>query len=162
MQKILSFLLLSAYFLQAFAVDMSLTDLNGKKSNLSEHLGKWVVVNYWATWCPPCREEMPELQAFHDKHASTDGVVIGLNTEMIGEDDIKEFLEDYFVTYPNYRVGPVSNTEFGKVPGLPTTFLVSPAGTVEARQVGGVTQEMLENFINKWEAKEKVKVSSKN
>ena len=68
------------------------------------------------------------------------------------------FLDDYFVTYPNYVTGgPVSDTPLGRVPGLPTTFLVSPAGTVEARQVGGVTREMIENFIRKWEAKQSKK-----
>lgn len=152
---ILLFILVQFYSMSANAVDMTLTNLQGKESKLSDHLGKWVVVNYWATWCPPCREEMPELQAFHDKHVDTDGVVLGLNTEVISEDDIQEFLDDYFVTYPNFRVGPVSDTEFGRVPGLPTTFLISPEGNVEARQVGGVTQEMLEGFIKKWNAKDK-------
>ncbi|MBT3204617.1 MAG: TlpA family protein disulfide reductase [Gammaproteobacteria bacterium] len=155
MKRLLLLLLLSVYSFSLYAVDMSLTDLNGKESKLTDYLGKWVVVNYWATWCPPCREEMPELQAFHDKHEKTDGVVLGLNTEVIAEDDIKEFLDDYFVTYPNFRVGPVSDTELGKVPGLPTTFLVSPEGKVEARQVGGVTLKMIEKFIKKWDAKNK-------
>lgn len=155
MKNLFILIFLSIYSLSVNAVEMPLTYLDGKESKLSDHLGKWVVVNYWATWCPPCREEMPELQAFHDDHSETDGVVLGLNTEVISEAEILEFLDDYFVTYPNSRVGPVSNTEFGKVPGLPTTFLVSPEGNVEARQVGGVTREMIEKFIKKWEAKKK-------
>ena len=134
------------------AVDMEIKQLDGQQTKLSDHLGKWVVVNYWATWCPPCREEMPELQAFHDQHSETDGVVIGLNTEVISEKEIEEFLSDYFVTYPNSRVGPVSQTELGRVPGLPTTFLISPQGTVEGRQVGAVNAQMIEKFIQKWEA----------
>ncbi len=154
MKKILLLLLLSVYSLSLYAVDMSMTDLKGKESKISDYLGKWGVVNYWATWCPPCREEMPELQAFHDDHEKTDGVVLGFNTEVIGEDDIQEFLDDYFVTYPNFRVGPVSDTEFGKVPGLPTTFLISPKGKVEARQIGGVTKEMIERFMKKWQARQ--------
>lgn len=138
----------------ALAVDMDLTDLDGNQVKISDYRGKWVVVNYWATWCPPCREEMPELQAFHDNHKDSDGVVLGLNTETLSVDKIKTFLDDYFVTYPNFITGPVSDTELGRVPGLPTTFLVSPQGTVEARQVGGVTREMIENFIKRWEAKQ--------
>ena len=142
----------------AFAIDMPLKGLDGKTANLADYRGKWVVVNYWATWCPPCREEMPELQAFHDDHHETDGVVIGLNTEMKAAEEILTFLDDYFVTYPNYITGgPVSDTPLGRVPGLPTTFLVSPKGTVEARQVGGVTREMIEKFIKKWEAKQNKK-----
>ncbi|MCK5661970.1 MAG: TlpA family protein disulfide reductase, partial [Thiotrichaceae bacterium] len=56
MKKILLLLLLSVYSLSLYAVDMSMTDLKGKESKISDYLGKWVVVNYWATWCPPCRE----------------------------------------------------------------------------------------------------------
>lgn len=139
---------------QIYAVDMTLTDLDGKESRISDYLGKWVVVNYWATWCPPCREEMPELQAFHDKHADTDGVVLGVNTEVINPQQVQEFLDDFFISYPNFISGPVSETALGRVPGLPTTFLISPEGSVEARQIGGVTREMIENFIKKWEAKQ--------
>ncbi|MDJ0881193.1 MAG: TlpA disulfide reductase family protein [Gammaproteobacteria bacterium] len=135
------------------AVDMDLPRLGGGNDRLSDYNGKWVVVNYWATWCPPCREEMPELQAFHDEHHETKGVVLGINTEVLSHDAIQAFLEDYFITYPNYATGPTSSSELGDIPGLPTTFLVSPEGQVEARQVGAVTREMIENFIKKWEAK---------
>ena len=144
-----------------FAVDMSLKSLDGDQHKLSEYLGKWVVVNYWATWCPPCLEEMPELQAFHDQHADKDGVVIGINTEVMDMDSIKAFLDDYFITYPNYHSGPLLSSELGNIPGLPTTFLVSPQGTLEARQVGGVTRELIENFIDKWEANHPKKAETK-
>ncbi len=151
----LLFALLVLFSLHSHAVEMEFEALDGSTAKLSDYRGKWVVVNFWATWCPPCREEMPELQAFHDHHAETDGVVLGLNMEVLSSEDIQSFLEDYFVTYPNFKLGgPVSQTPLGQVPGLPTTFLVSPAGTVEARQVGAVTREMIENFIQKWEAKQ--------
>ena len=68
----------------AAAIDMPLTDINGNKLNLSSYHGKWVVVNYWATWCPPCIVEMPELQSFHDEHAAKGALVIGINVEHIG------------------------------------------------------------------------------
>lgn len=151
---ILIFLSLSLLPIAVYSVDMPLKDLDGNMANLKDYRGKWVVVNYWATWCPPCREEMPELQAYHDTHKDVDGVVLGINTEVLSGDKIKEFLDDYFVTYPNFSSGPVSHSELGSIPGLPTTFLVSPDGKVEARQVGGVTRQMIENFIQKWEAKQ--------
>lgn len=154
MKKLIIICILLVNSVLVHAVDMELKGLDGKDAKLSDYLGKWVIVNYWATWCPPCREEMPELQAFHDNHVETDGVVLGLNTEVLGHDKILEFLDDYFITYPNYSVGPVSNTPLGKIPGLPTTFLISPLGKIEARQVGGVTREMIEKYIKKWEAKQ--------
>ncbi len=155
MKKIFLLIALTLYSFSTVAVDMSLTDLNGKKIKLSDYKGKWVLVNYWATWCPPCREEMPELQAFYDAHAKKDAVVLGLNIETISDDEVKQFLDDYFIEYPNFKVGPTSESELGRIPGLPTTFLLSPQGDVVARQVGGVTREMIEKFIQKWEAKHK-------
>lgn len=145
-------LLMSPFSVQA--VDMELKGLDGNQAKLSNYLGKWVVVNYWATWCPPCLEEMPELQAFHDDHVDKDGVVVGINTEVKDHREILTFLDDHFVSYPNFASGPTSETPLGSIPGLPTTFLLSPEGKVEARQVGGVTREMIENFIKKWEAKQ--------
>jgi len=136
----------------SFAVEMDLTGLDGQTDKLSDYRGKWVIVNYWATWCPPCREEMPELQAYHDNHSEVDGLVIGINTEGVENQVILEFLDDYFITYPNYIADPVYKTELGTIPGLPTTYVISPEGNIEARQVGGVTREMIENFIRKWEA----------
>ncbi|MDJ0832653.1 MAG: TlpA disulfide reductase family protein [Gammaproteobacteria bacterium] len=144
--------ILMAWSLASAAVDMPLKGLDGKESNLLDYRGKWLVVNYWATWCPPCIEEMPELQAFHDEHAETKAVVLGINTEVMDSELIQAFLDDYFITYPNFTNGPVSQTPMGSVPGLPTTFLISPEGKAEARQVGAVTREMIENFIQKWEA----------
>ena len=59
-------------------------DLSGKMRSLEDYRGKWVIVNYWATWCPPCQEEIPDLVDFHDSHKDTDAVVLGVNFEDIG------------------------------------------------------------------------------
>jgi thiol-disulfide isomerase/thioredoxin len=154
MMRILFALLLSITVpLSALAVDMPLTDISGSKVNLSSYQGKWVVVNYWATWCPPCIIEMPELQAFHDRHAATaDAVVLGINTELISKQQLQQFLDDYFITYPIFVSKPTQQSELGLIPGLPTTFLVTPQGKVVARQVGPVTQQMIEQFIEKYQA----------
>jgi len=154
MMRILFALLLSiAVSLSALAVDMPLIDISGNKVDLSSYQGKWVVVNYWATWCPPCIVEMPELQAFHDRHAAADeAVVLGINTELIGKQQLRQFLDDYFITYPIFVSKPTQQSELGLIPGLPTTFLVTPQGKVVARQVGPVTQQMIEQFIEKFQA----------
>jgi len=134
------------------AVDMPLTAVNGSKVNLNQYQGSWLVVNYWATWCPPCIVEMPELQSFHDEHADKGAMVIGINAENISKQQLITFLDDYFITYPNFVAGPTQQSELGLIPGLPTTFMVSPEGEVVARQVGQITREMIEQFIEKWKA----------
>ena len=145
---VLLFFLLAAP--AARAIDMPLSDVNGNLANLNSFKGKWVVVNYWATWCPPCIVEMPELQSFHDAHVEKDALVIGINTEHIGKQQLLAFLEDYFITYPVFTSKPMQKSELGLIPGLPTTFLVNPEGEVVARQVGPVTRDMIEQFIAKW------------
>jgi thiol-disulfide isomerase/thioredoxin len=153
MMRVLFVLLLIVTPLTALAVDMPLTDVYGNRVNLSSYQGKWLVVNYWATWCPPCIVEMPELQSFHDQHAAADdAMVIGINTELIGKQQLLEFLEDYFITYPIFVSKPTQQSELGLIPGLPTTFLVTPQGKVVARQVGPVTREMIEQFMQNYQA----------
>lgn len=153
MKRYLSMLLLLLVLPQAAtAVDMPLTAVNGSKVNLNQYQGRWLVVNYWATWCPPCIAEMPELQSFHDEHVDKGAMVIGINAENISKQQLMTFLDDYFITYPNFVAGPTQQSELGLIPGLPTTFMVSPEGEVVARQVGPVTREMIEQFIEKWKA----------
>jgi len=129
---------------------MPLVAVDGSKHNLNQYQGKWLVVNYWATWCPPCIAEMPELQSFHDEHADRDAMVLGINAELISQNRLQTFLEDYFISYPIFISKPGQQSELGLIPGLPTTFLVTPQGKVVAREIGPVTQEMLEQFIQNW------------
>ena len=133
--------------LQAAPVQLSLSDLDGKTHTLNEYRGKWVVVNYWATWCPPCLDEIPELIEFHDKHKDKDAVVLGINHEQVNEAHLKQFVEEYFISYPVLRDKPGSQTPFGTLRGLPTTFLVSPTGEAVARQTGRVSLQDLEDSI---------------
>lgn len=144
-------LLLIMLPLASYAVDMPLVAADGSTTNLNRFKGKWVVVNYWATWCPPCIAEMPELQAFHDDHHDKDAVVIGINVELISKEKLQNFLDDYFITYPIFVSKPGEPSELGLMPGLPTTFLVSPEGEVVARQIGPVTRQMIEQFIENWQ-----------
>lgn len=133
--------------LHAGPVDLTLTDVSGVKHRLADQRGKWVVVNYWATWCPPCLEELPELELFHSDHHANDAVVWGMNGEELEIERLRGFLQRQAITFPVFQVAPGSDSPFGAVPAIPTTFLVSPQGEVVARQVGGVSAEDLESFI---------------
>jgi thiol-disulfide isomerase/thioredoxin len=93
---------------------------------------------------------MPELQSFHDEHSDKDAMVLGINAETISQNRLQTFLEDYFISYPVFMSKPGEQSELGLIPGLPTTFLVTPQGEVVARQIGPVTREMIEQFIQNW------------
>lgn len=144
-------MLLSAQ--SAWAQDADFVDLDGHSVKLSDYKGKWVIVNYWATWCPPCRVEIPELTLFHDKHKDKDAVVLGVNYETGDVKHVKTFLTQQMVDYPVVREKGGANgrsTVFGPLKGLPTTYMVTPNGEVVAARTGMVDQKMLEDFITKY------------
>jgi thiol-disulfide isomerase/thioredoxin len=147
---VLSALLLGAVA-QAEPVDFSLPDVQGAKRSLSEFRGKWVVVNYWATWCPPCLEEIPDLVAFHERHHDKDAVVLGINFEDIPSEQLSAFVEENFISYPVLRNGDVEPPhESLAVGGLPTTYIISPDGVPVARQIGTITGADIEQFMDRY------------
>ena len=135
---------------EAETVDFSLPGIDGKQHKLSEFRGKWVVVNYWATWCPPCLEEIPELVNFHEEHKDKNAMVIGVNFEDIDLSQLKTFVDDYFMSYPILQTKPAPRSALGSISGWPTSFLVSPDGKLVAKQTGPVTAEMINEFIKEY------------
>lgn len=133
--------------------DVEYKGLDGKSVKLSDYRGKWVIVNYWATWCPPCRVEMPELSLFHDQHKDKDAIVLGVNYETNDVKKVEDFIEEYMINFPVVREKNGADgrtTSFGPLKGLPTTYMVAPDGKVVAARTGMVDQKMLEAFINKY------------
>ena len=115
---------------------------DGGTFDLSQHRGRWVVVNFWATWCNPCLKEIPDLAAMDAAHGEIE--VIGLAFEEIERADMEAFLVKRPIPYPIAIVdtfGPP--TDFGIPRGLPTTFLIAPDGKVAATHLGPVTSEDL-------------------
>lgn len=135
--------------LRAEPVDYSLPDLKGVSHSLADYKGKWVIVNYWATWCPPCQEEIPDLVEFHDRHKNGDAVVLGINFEDIGKEQLTSFVDSFLISYPVLLSEPLPSTPLGSIPGLPTTFIIAPDGKPVARQVGPVTGKQLDDYIDR-------------
>lgn len=125
---------------------------DGGEFNLASQRGRWVVVNYWATWCNPCLKEIPDLDAL-DK-SRDDVVVIGLAYEEIEKADMQEFLKAHPISYPIAVVDVYSPPEdFETPPGLPMTYLISPDGRVAGKHLGPVTSEELQKEIAAAQAK---------
>ena len=132
---------------EARAVDYELPDTNGQIQSLDQYKGKWLIVNYWATWCSTCMKEMPELISLHESNKNNDIVVVGISFESIEQEILKEFVSDKSIPYTVLNTEPVRVTPIGKVPALPTTYIIDPEGNVVAGEVGIVTQQDLESYI---------------
>ena len=103
------------------AVEYQLPDLQGEMQSLEQYQGKWVVVNYWATWCGSCGKELPDLAALHEENKDSNIVVVGINYETISRDQLKGFVDAYEIPYPVWRSAELPITPLGNVPALPTT-----------------------------------------
>lgn len=139
-------LLMFAVITETRAVDYELPDTDGKMQSLDQYKGEWLIVNYWATWCALCMEELPELVDFH-KNNKVGATVVGINFEEIETKDLKEFVDRASIPYAVLRTVPVRKTPLGSVPALPTTYIIDPDGNVVAAQVGFVTRKNLEAYI---------------
>ena len=132
---------------ESHLVDFSLPDADGRIHRLSDHRGKWVVINFWATWCGPCMIEIPELMRFHDRHKDRDAIVIGVNFEEIDTPDLVKFIAEMDINYLVVRAGDKPILPFEPLKGLPSTFFVDPHGELVASHVGPVTGEAIDDFL---------------
>ena len=127
------------------AEKFTLTDADGKSHSLAGYRGKWVIVNFWATWCPPCLEEIPDLVAI--KEARKDVEVIGIAMEFQDARQVMQFADGMFVNYPIVLGDRKVSESIGQVDGLPTTFIYDPQGKLAERHVGKITRKQIERII---------------
>ena len=134
-QAILSSIDIRTFESSIAAVEFGIPNLAGEQELLSEHRGEFVFLNFWATWCPPCREEMPSMETLHQE---MDGRAFAILAVNVREDPrmVEDFVEDHGYQFPVLldESGAVS-TQYG-VRGIPTSYFISPEGRVLGMLVG--------------------------
>ena len=120
------------------APDFSLTDINGETLKLSDYAGKVIILDFWATWCPPCRTEIPFFIELQEEYGKKELAVIGI--AMDDESKVKSFAKEFKINYPVAAVEGAQSrqisTAYGGVRGLPTTFVIDKEGLIQRKYVG--------------------------
>ncbi|HSP20749.1 MAG TPA: TlpA disulfide reductase family protein [Planococcus sp. (in: firmicutes)] len=133
------------------APDFELETLDGKTVKLSDYKGKKVILNFWATWCPPCRAEMPHMQAYYEDQAASDNVeilAVNLTKEDHGLEKIKTFKEEYGLSFP---IPMDENGEIGSLyqaVTIPTSYILDTQGRVQTKFVGPMDEATIEQIIS--------------
>jgi thiol-disulfide isomerase/thioredoxin len=143
---------------KAFDYDFTIRDLEGKEVNMSDFKGKVIFLNLWATWCGPCRSEMPSIQELYNKvdHDKVAFVMLSLDTDQ-NAPKINRYIEQYSFSFPVYRPGsPVPNQL--RVSTIPTTFVVGPDGRIKMKKTGAAnyaTEEFKEFLLKQTVSEQK-------
>ena len=138
---------LLSFVLNAAATEFTLTDTNGHVHRLADYRGKWVLVNFWATWCPPCLEEIPDLVSLSNANKDT-LMVIGLSLDAASaKKSVLSFIKKKSIPYPIVLGDYNMAAQIGEVEGLPTTYIFDPSGKLVARQAGIITRSEVEKYI---------------
>lgn len=120
--------------------DYSAMNLDGTKFDLASRRGKVVLLNVWATWCGPCREEIPELQRIHDAYAPRGFEVVGVSVDESGVESVKQFVDEFDMRYP-VAIDPQGNiANLFQTSMLPTSVLVDRSGRIAWKRIGLITK----------------------
>jgi len=118
----------------------------GGSESLTDYRGRWVLVNFWASWCLPCREEAPALERFQQQHGGPGFTVLGIDSRDLTSDGIA-FVEQYGLSYPQLRDGDGDASRDYGTTGVPENFLVDPSGKVRLVFTGPISEEYLREAV---------------
>lgn len=128
------------------APELNLSDLGDQPVSLEDYRGMVVLVNNWATWCPPCKAEMPTLQAYYEKHRKKGFTIIAIESgDPVPE--VKKFVQDYGLTFPVWSDLTMKSIAAFRNPGLPSSYVIDREGTVRLAWSGAISREMLEKYV---------------
>ncbi|MGG4169127.1 redoxin domain-containing protein [Rossellomorea vietnamensis] len=132
------------------APDFSLTTLNGEEVKLSDYQGKKVILNFWATWCPPCKAEMPHMEQYYEKNAKKENVeilAVNLTSQDEGEKAVQQFVDGYELTFPILMDEKGDIGEEYRAFTIPTTYMIDTNGIIQHKIVGPMNEEMMGKMV---------------
>jgi len=129
------------------APELVLTDLDGRLVTLRDYAGSVLLVNLWATWCPPCKAEMPTFEAFYQRHRGDGFVIIGIN-DGESRELVAPFVGDYGLSFPIWLDEEYASEKAFKTINLPSSFVIDRAGTVRLVWIGAISGNVLEKYVS--------------
>lgn len=123
------------------------TDARGHAVNMADWRQKWVIINYWASWCDACAKEIPQLNLFYQRHQDT-VVLVGVNYDNLSADNLLSVVNALHIRFPVLRTNPAKALGFPDLGVLPTTFVINPEGKIVKQLFGPQTAVGLEDIIN--------------
>lgn len=126
------------------APDFSITDLKGETISLSGLKGKVIIINFWATWCPPCREEIPGFLEVYDKYKDQGLVILGIALDNGGPDVVNPFVKNMAITYPVAMATQEIYQSYQPGQYIPATFIIDRTGKIKDKHVGFLDKASLE------------------
>ena len=151
--SLLAFILVSAGNALAteeypIAPDFALTDLSGTELSLSDYEGKVLFLNFWATWCPPCRAEIPDFIDVYDKYKDMGMAIVGISVDQISAKKVGEFVEKNKMNYPVAMATKKLFQDYPSPSAIPTTIVIDGMGKIRHKKVGLMSkQELIDLFL---------------
>ncbi len=129
------------------APSFTLPDLNGNKVSLSDYKGKVVILDFWATWCPPCVKEIPHFIELYKEYKDQGLSMVGISVDRQGIGIVKAFIQKYKINYPILMADSQVTRAYGNIRSIPTTFVIDPAGNLQRMYVGYREKSVFETDI---------------
>ena len=129
------------------ATDFSLENINNRTVRLSDYENKVIILNFFATWCPPCRSEIPDFVELMDEYGDKDFVIIGVSVDKTGMSEVKKFAGEYNINYPVLLDDGLASNAYGPIRSIPTTFIIDKNGNIVDKIIGAREKDYFEDAI---------------